>query len=189
MLAIVLRQNGLLVTVLDMFQGVVDMISLARPLSTSELNEVYRKGSVLLARVTFADHGSKTIRLSLRPHVLEFRAPRDLEPLGAVITGLCVTLAQRKVGVLLSSKSFVDDQVVDNDELDSEGNEDGALNMSKKAQDARRKKARSADEQIRAAFIHKSSLVDLEDAARFIRPEDIERHYKVTHMLSMETNA
>lgn len=185
-LVLPLLQNGLLVTVLGMFQAVIDIISLSRPMSTSELKDVYEKGTVLLARVTFADHGSKTIRLSLRPHVVEFRAPRDLVQLGEVIKGLCVTLAQRKVGILLSSKASDDSEVASNGKLDSDVDDDGALNMSKKAQDARRKKVRNVDEQIRAAFIHKSSLVDLDNEGRFIRPEDIERHYKVNYMLSLD---
>jgi hypothetical protein len=172
-----------------MFQGVVDMISLSRPISASELKNAYEKGAVLLARVAFTDHGSKTIRLSLRPHVIEFRAPRDLVPLGEIIKGLCVTFAQRKVGILLSSKASGDDEVAENDTLDSNDAEDGALNMSKKAQDARRKIVRHSDEQIRAAFIHKSSLVDVEDENRFIRPEDIERHYKVSCLLSVKSKS
>jgi len=60
-------KNGLLVTILDMFTGVVDMISLSKPTATSDISNAYEKGSVVLARVIFADHGSKTIRLSLRP--------------------------------------------------------------------------------------------------------------------------
>ena len=42
------------------------------------------------ARIVFIDVGSKEIRLSIRPHVVEFRSPANLTPLGELITNLQV---------------------------------------------------------------------------------------------------
>jgi hypothetical protein len=60
---------------LELFSGVIDILSLERPISASEIMKLYQKGSVLLARIIYVDHGNKKVRLYLRPHIVEFRAP------------------------------------------------------------------------------------------------------------------
>ena len=82
---------------------------------------------------------------------------------------------------MLLSTPVVCDAVQDGtSKFDSdEADEDGVHGTNKKVLEAKRKERRHADEQIRAAFVHKSSLVDLDDQSRFIRPEDIEKHYQV----------
>jgi hypothetical protein len=74
----------LVVKFLELFSGVIDILSLDRPISASEIMKLYQKGYVLLARIIYVDHGNKKVRLSLRPHIVEFRAPSHLNQLGTI---------------------------------------------------------------------------------------------------------
>jgi hypothetical protein len=65
-----------------MFYGVIDQHSLARPYSATEWASAVKEGTTMHARIVLVDHGSKSIRLSVRPHVLEMRAPHNLPALG-----------------------------------------------------------------------------------------------------------
>jgi hypothetical protein len=42
-------------------------------------------GNAIQARIVFIDHASKSIRLSCRPHVIDYRAPKYLPNLGTKI--------------------------------------------------------------------------------------------------------
>ena len=59
----------------------------------TELEKRVTVGDVLQARLVFIDHGTKSARLSLRPHILDYRGPKDLPALGTSVTHsivLCV---------------------------------------------------------------------------------------------------
>jgi ribosomal protein S1 len=75
-------QNGILVHFLNDFHGVIDAFYLNKPMAAKEWVEAYPEGEVLEARIVYVDHGSKSVRLSMRPHVVELRAPANLPALG-----------------------------------------------------------------------------------------------------------
>jgi hypothetical protein len=70
------------VNFLGMFFGVIDFHSLARPYSSAEWASAVREGETMHARIVMVDHATKSVRLSIRPHVLEMRAPHNLPALG-----------------------------------------------------------------------------------------------------------
>lgn len=78
----VCTQNGLIVNFMNIFHGVIDTNHLWAPLTTKEWQARATVGDTLLARIVYVDHGTKSIHLSLRPHVVEFRAPKELPALG-----------------------------------------------------------------------------------------------------------
>ena len=106
-----------------------------------------------MARIVFVDYGNKSIRLSLRPHVLEYRAPANLVPLGESIADLEVVQCNKRVGVLAAA--FISDTDSEDEQNNTEGKKE---KMGKKSEAMRKQRAR--DEKITVAFIHKSSLVD-----------------------------
>ena len=65
-----------------MFYGAIDTSSLASPCVGSDWNSTIKEGDTYSARIVLVDYATKTIRLSLRPHVLEMRPPRFLPALG-----------------------------------------------------------------------------------------------------------
>ena len=67
---------------LGIFHGVIDSFSMHKPTTASSWQELFPVGTSLLARVVFVDHALKSVRLSLRPHVLEMRAPINLPERG-----------------------------------------------------------------------------------------------------------
>ena len=148
--------NGLLVKFWDLFMGVIDELSLAAPDAAKRWHARYPVGSVLLARVVYANHGNKAIRLSLRPHVLELRGPTGLPPLGSVLENFTVATVMKRTGVLLAAAT-------DEDEADHSGDErqdDGAPNKKKEAKkDAEiARRQREVDSRRIGAFVHKNSL-------------------------------
>ena len=75
-------QNGVTVSFLGLFHGVIHATHLWAPLPTAQWQARITPGDTLLARIVFVDHGSKSVQLSVRPHVVELRAPRGLPTLG-----------------------------------------------------------------------------------------------------------
>lgn len=71
---------------LGIFHGVIDRNSLSRPYTDAEWAVNTSAGDVTQARIIFVDHGGKSVRLSIRPHVLEMRVPNNLPPLGKLCT-------------------------------------------------------------------------------------------------------
>lgn len=74
---------------LGMFYGAIDTASLASPCVGSDWNSSIKEGDVHNARIILVDYATKTIRLSLRPHVLEMRPPRFLPALGMIVLITC----------------------------------------------------------------------------------------------------
>jgi hypothetical protein len=71
-----------LVHFLGLFHGVIDEYSMSAPLSSAEWKARISTGDVVQARIVFIDHGTKSVRLSLRPHILDFKGPSNLPALG-----------------------------------------------------------------------------------------------------------
>lgn len=69
-----------------MFYGVIDFHSLGRPYAANEWASTLKEGQTMHARLVLVDHGTKSIRLSVRPHVLEMRAPSNLPALGTTLS-------------------------------------------------------------------------------------------------------
>ena len=61
-----------------------------------------RDAAVYEARIVFVDHGARSVRLSMRPHVLELRAPSSLPELGSFLKGLKVKIVNKQTGILAS---------------------------------------------------------------------------------------
>jgi len=74
------------VSFLGLFFGSVDISSLPRPFKGDEWRSSVTMGDTLSARIVLVDQASKSIRLSLRPHVLQMRAPMHLPTLGKCST-------------------------------------------------------------------------------------------------------
>jgi hypothetical protein len=126
------------------------------------------------ARIVFVDHGSKSVRLSMRPHVLEMRGAHGLPALGSMIEGLTIKYAAKKQGVLLSrgdSEAHAASSAMDvvtrvgeniDDEDEAGGKVKGAARLNKKMVAADAKKRREINESVLGVFIHRSALADLE---------------------------
>ena len=63
----------------------------------------FKEGTSTKARIVYVDHGTKSLRLSLRPHVVTLAAP-ILPELGSKIIDLTVVKTSRQ-GVLMSGPS------------------------------------------------------------------------------------
>ena len=59
---------------------------LPRPYATTEWADAVKEGETMHARIVLVDQGSKSIRLSMRPHIMEMRAPNNLPALGKNLT-------------------------------------------------------------------------------------------------------
>ena len=80
-----------MVSFFGVFTGVIDSFNLYRASTVTSIDKSFSKGAVLAARIVFVDYGNKTIRLSLRPHVIEFRGLGNLVPLGESIEARFLT--------------------------------------------------------------------------------------------------
>ena len=115
--------NGLKVQFLDQFFGVVDSSSLPQPMSEKETRAYFPLGSgdgvrqTHEARIVFVDHGSRVVRFSMRPHVIEYRPPTPLPPLGEIVRDTLVKVTQKRRGVLLSLAS--DEDLVELKKIDA----------------------------------------------------------------------
>merc|ERR1711907_584665 len=156
-------QTGLLVSFFGVFTGVIDLLNLYRPITVASVDKKFSKGSVLLARIVFVDYGNKSIRLSLRPHVVEFRGLTNLVPLGEVISDLQIVQCHKKIGVLAANITESDENN-DEDDDDDDDDDDNHASISKKSKGSVTavKRQRIKDEKIVTAFVHKSSLIDKE---------------------------
>ena len=67
-------QNGLLVTFLASFHGMIDNNHFAELQSGDDWRGVYKEGDTLKARIIFVDYVGKSVRLSLKPHVVNYYA-------------------------------------------------------------------------------------------------------------------
>jgi|TARA_B110000090_G_C13358424_1_gene437538 ribosomal protein S1 len=84
-------ENGLVVKFLGVFSAVIDELSLGAPCTQEVWKQRYNVGSVILARIVFQDPASKALRLSMRPHVLDMAAPKNLPALGTILENFTVS--------------------------------------------------------------------------------------------------
>lgn len=119
------------------------------------------------ARIVYVDHGARSVRLSMRPHVLDFRGPHGLPPLGSVLQGLRIKFAAKKQGVLLSqgdveaTDATLAMSIVSRvGEKQGEGKVKGAARLDKKMMAADAKRRKEINESVIGVFIHKSSLAE-----------------------------
>ena len=61
-----------------MFHGAINIQHLWAPMSTNEWQSLVAPGDTLLARIIFVDHANKSVYLSVRPHIIEFRRIKNL---------------------------------------------------------------------------------------------------------------
>lgn len=157
-------QNGLIVNFLGLFHGVIDSHSLPRPVASPADLPLLAKGTVQLARIVFINHATKSVRLSLRPHVVDMRPPLHLPDRGALLTGLSVVATDRKLGIVLSSRTAATE--VSDVESDGDMEEDGDRRpMSKKEKAARLAALRGKHEAVLGVFVHRSSLAAVPEGA------------------------
>ena len=165
---------------LNEFHGVIDNFSLPRPMSSKEwqtqiggTDDKDKSADTMEARIVFVDHGSKSVRLSMRPHVLDFRGASGLPALGSILEQLTVKASSKKQGVLLSKGDLdaqdaflamaINSRVGDKDtEEGAVGKVKGAARLDKKliAADVRRK--REINESVLGVFMHKSAIANLD---------------------------
>jgi ribosomal protein S1 len=146
----------------------------------SKWQKAYPVGTVLVARVVFVDHATKSVRLSLRPHVLEMRAPKNLPERGSLLTNISVRVMNKKIGVLLTSTDADSYEDEEEEEADEEGDGEGKdgdeeprkrISKKKKRAEAERKR-RDRDEAVQGVFIHRSSLAQVPSNPEGVETED-----------------
>lgn len=152
-----IADNGLIVGFFGLFFGTIDNYNLSRLYTgkDEEWKSHFEEGGVTQARIVYVDHANKSVRLSLRPHVLEYRAPKFLPALGDTLTDYKVSAIVKRTGLYITST----------DESAEEGDAKASgltiKKGSKKAQTAALQKQREADEAaVKGVFVHKSSLAD-----------------------------
>jgi hypothetical protein len=85
-------QNGLIVSYLSLFRGMIDRNSLAEIYSDDEWEAATFDVKIIGARIVHINHENKLVRMSTRPHVLELRPPANLPPLGSLLFLMFVSL-------------------------------------------------------------------------------------------------
>jgi ribosomal protein S1 len=159
---------------LNDFHGVIDSFSLPRPMSAKEWQASMGAGdeekdvaAVHEARIVYVDHGARSVRLSMRPHVLDFRGPHGLPPLGSLLQGLRIKFAAKKQGILLSqgdveaTDATLAMSIVSRvGDKQGEGKMKGAARLDKKMAAADAKRRKEINESVLGVFVHKSSLAE-----------------------------
>lgn len=158
-------QNGLVVNFLGLFHGTIDSHSLPRPVAGPADLPLLAKGTVQLARIVFINHATKSVRLSLRPHVVDMRAPKNLPDRGALVTDLSVLTVDKRVGVVLSTRQGDDGQTSDLESVDGMGDNEGGRPLSKKEKMAKLSRLRDKHEAVLGVFVHRSSLAAIPEGA------------------------
>ena len=146
-------QNGLVVNFLGLFHGVIDSSSLFQPVASPTDLPQLAKGSVHLARIVFINYSTKSVRLSLRPHVVDMKPPKHLPERGSMVSSLSVISTDKKVGILLSDSPASDQN--DSPSLDEE---EPFESLSKKEKAAHMEKLKSKFESVLGVLVHRSSL-------------------------------
>ena len=166
-----LCNNGFTATFLGLFHGCVDELSMSAPSAPNEWELRYTKDNLVGARVVYVDHASKSVRLSLRPHVLAMRVPKPaLPPLGSMLEDFTVCVPFKKTGVLAAK--FPDEEEEEEVEADH-GSGKKAAGSSKKLADELKKQALK-DEKVLGVFIHRSQLSSSARADFRVEEEDDE---------------
>lgn len=147
---------------LGLFHGMVDSFHFPRPYSADEAASSFTAGETISARIIFVDYGSKSIRLSLRPHVIEFRPPVTLPALGSVLSNLTVLQVSKSRGVVLALDQNSEEDIEELAEVTTAvtaSGDDPTQRKRKKVLSAELiKKVRQQNEAVLGVFVHKSAL-------------------------------
>ncbi len=101
-------RNGVFVSFLTHFHASIDQNHLSQLYPTDEWKDALKSGSsTLVARIIVVDSASKTIRLSMLPHILAQTAPSDFPAIGTTISDIPVLRVDSKIGALLKSSKPV----------------------------------------------------------------------------------
>lgn len=150
-------ENGLLVSFMTMFHGVIDTASLSRPFRGNTWNQSISAGDVVQARIVLIDHGNKSVRLSLRPHVMEMRCIKNLPALGSLVEGLSVANVLKKVGVVLTDATVAASAEEDGSGAAVVEGEEPKKKSKKDIAEAEKRK-KEQDEAVLGCFISRHSL-------------------------------
>lgn len=96
--------DGLLVSFLQYFHGAIDQFHIpvdAARAPAATWRAAYAPKQRVHARVIYVSPAGAVVRLSLLPHLLDFRQPSPLPTLGAAYTPCTVLRADRALGLLL----------------------------------------------------------------------------------------
>ncbi|GAB5033644.1 rrp5 homolog [Nannochloropsis oceanica] len=96
-----LLKNGLVLTFLGGFSGVVILEHLDRPYVDNDWRKRFRLGDVLQARVMLVNAQSKTVYLTLRTHLLGLRPASGLPEVSQLLAQTKVLRVEPKKGLLL----------------------------------------------------------------------------------------
>jgi rRNA biogenesis protein RRP5 len=96
-----LLKNGLALTFLGGFSGVVTLEHLDRPYVDNDWRKRFRLGDMLQARVLLVDAQSKAVYLTLRTHLLGLRPASGLPEVSQVLAQAKVLRVEPKKGLLL----------------------------------------------------------------------------------------
>ena len=146
---------------LDQFYGVVDGYSLPKPMSEREPKAYFQvlfQDRPFEARIVFIDHGSRVVRFSMRPHVLELKRPDALPALGAALRLATVKMASKQRGVLLCVASA--DTLADLKKMEraDAAAADSNLKKGAKVVATENRRRREAEAKLLGVFVHKSAL-------------------------------
>jgi ribosomal protein S1 len=192
---------------LNDFHGVIDSFSMPRPMSDKEVNASMgltaegRDTAVYEARIVFVDHGARSVRLSMRPHVLELRAPSNLPELGSFVKGLKVKIVSKLTGILASKGEAEAAEAIQametvsrTGDAQTQGTGKKVTKLDKKMLLADAKRRLQINDSVQGVLIQRLSLADLKaDSAAAaaktkakaapINEADIEKQYSVGNMI------
>lgn len=92
--------DGLVVNYLNGFHGTIDRHSMSQVYTRDEWKDANFESSTFSARIVFVDYSAKSVRLSMKPHVLNF-CSASLPQIGATIDNLSPVELNPKKGLLL----------------------------------------------------------------------------------------
>eukprot|EP01035_Chromulina_nebulosa_P016871 gene16871-22359_t len=183
-------ENGLLVSFLESFNGAIDIFSLSRPYSSKEIRSKYKKDELLISRIVFIDHSNKSVRLSIRPHIIDYKPPVALPSLGEIIENLEVKYAHKYVGLILTNMQTSEDDTIEKNAelvesaLKPEDANTKVKKINKKQLKLQLKQEREEDELIPGYYINRSSLNDPKTNKPLDRNENVLDHYPLSTIIS-----
>ena len=153
-----------MVSVFGLFNGVIDNLNLSHPMTRADMLQAYSNGSTLQARIVFIDQFSKSLRLSLRPHVISM-SMCQLPELGSMVEDLSIVSLIKRTGLLLAS----------------------SLNTISAKEEEEETAVNHEDSSILGVYVHQSSLAYPTDEGfqPLEKGDRLEAHFKIGSKLSM----
>eukprot|EP01038_Epipyxis_sp_PR26KG_P005669 gene5669-7826_t len=170
-------ENGLIVSFLGVFHGVIDTLSLSRPYYGNEWSKLFTVGDVIQARIIFIDHGSKSVRLSCKPHILDMRACIHRPQLGSFINNLEVLQVNSNGNNVLLTPLVDKVSEKDDDQTLKIVDEDNNPIDTKRAIIQEIKRKRKEDESVLSILVSKQNLSSLVDVSSIVASDPSEDYY------------